>query len=198
MGIDPLKPNRAVFLDRDGVINANVLNPNTGEWESPLTADQLRLAQGAAGALKRLRDAGYRLIVVSNQPNYAKGKATLEDLAAIHAKMVAELEAAGAALDEAHYCYHHPDGLVPDYSGVCVCRKPSPHFLELASGRYGIDLANSWMVGDRATDIACGKAAGTCTILIRAADQPLPKAADPQPDHSVADLAAAAEIILRG
>ena len=187
----------AVFLDRDGVINKNVLDPATGEYGAPLRADQFELAPGALSALEALQQAGFALFVVSNQPNYAKGKCSFEELNAIHQRLKAELDAAGVALTAAYYCYHHPQGKIRGYSGPCGCRKPSPYFLLGAREEHGVSLESSWMVGDRPTDIECGRAAGVKTIRV-AADHP----ASPHPDEPIADfeahdLAQAAEIILK-
>lgn len=157
---------RAVFLDRDGVINRNVWNATSGEYEAPLTVADFALAPGALEALRRLQEAGFLLFVVSNQPNYAKGKASLEELAAIDARMGREVAAAGIALAGVYYCLHHPEGIVPEYSGACVCRKPSPYFLLRAMREFGLDSAESWMIGDRETDVICGHAAGVRTIFI--------------------------------
>lgn len=160
------RERRAVFLDRDGVINRNVLNPTTGEYEAPLTVADFALIPGVRTALQRLHSAGFLLFLVSNQPNYAKGKSTLEELAAIDAALQHELDAIPVKFTARYYCLHHPEGSVPGYSGPCVCRKPSPHFLFRAAHEFSVNLAESWMVGDRITDVLCGKSAGTRTIMI--------------------------------
>lgn len=187
----------AIFLDRDGVINRNVLDPATGEYGAPLTADAFQLTPGAIDALLALQGAGFLLFVISNQPNYAKGKSSLEELAAIHRRLREELDAAGVCFADFYYCYHHPRGRVPGYSGPCQCRKPSPYFLYKAREEHGVSLEASWIVGDRATDIECGRMAGLRTIRI-ADDHP----AERMPDEVVADfespdLAAAVGIILK-
>jgi D-glycero-D-manno-heptose 1,7-bisphosphate phosphatase len=180
---------KAVFLDRDGVINANVFYADSGEVEAPRKADDLRLLPGALEAMKRLQEAGYRLFVVSNQPNQAKRKATATDHDAIHRKLSAALDAAGVRIEEFFYCFHHPNGIEPSLSGPCECRKPSPYFLNRARDTHGLDMAQSWMVGDRDTDIACGRAAGVRTIFI--AESGIAGA-----DQAAADLSQASEIIL--
>lgn len=167
MGAHQPTGKRAVFLDRDGVINRNVWNPVSGAYEAPLTADQFELCEGAVSAMRQLRSAGYELFLVSNQPNYAKGKASLETLDAIHAKLTAALAEAEIQLAASYYCLHHPEGMIATHSGPCECRKPSPYFLFKAKEDFGIDLAQSWMVGDRISDIECGRAAGTKTAFIR-------------------------------
>jgi D-glycero-D-manno-heptose 1,7-bisphosphate phosphatase len=159
-----MKP--AVFLDRDGVINELVLNPATGEFEPPHSPDKLVLVSDAIPALCDLQAAGFDLFLVSNQPDYAKGKTTLEQIRSVHEKLDHIFESNGIRFRDYYYCYHHPQGIVPEYSYLCECRKPKPYFLVKAARDYGIDLAHSWMVGDRDTDIECGKAAGTLTILV--------------------------------
>ena len=171
----------AVFLDRDGVINANILYADTGQTEAPRVATDFRIMPGALEAMKRLQEAGYLLFIVSNQPNQAKRKATRADHDGIQAKLVTALEAAGVRIEQFFYCFHHPDGIEPSLSGPCDCRKPSPFFLNQARDAHGLDMAQSWMVGDRDSDIACGRAAGVGTLHI---------------PGDVPDLAAAADRIL--
>ena len=182
---------KAVFLDRDGVINANVFYADTGETEAPRIATDFAILPGALNAMKQLTDAGYLLFLVSNQPNQAKRKATAADHEAIQAKLAAALDAAGVHIEEFFYCFHHPKGLEPALSGPCDCRKPSPHFLNKARAAHDLDMAQSWMVGDRETDIACGKAAGVRTISIADGAQGMGA------DHAAADLRRAGEIILQ-
>lgn len=182
----------AVFLDRDGVLNALVLNPATGQMESPLAPEDLRLLDGVLPALASLQTAGHPLILVSNQPNYALGKSTLDTLNAIHHRLTGKLARGGVALTRVCYCLHHPKGVVDGYSGLCLCRKPSPWFLLRARDDFGFSLAESWMIGDRPTDIQCARAAGARSIRIGSA----PVNEGPAADYIVPSLAAAADIIL--
>lgn len=195
------QPRPAIFLDRDGVINPTVLNPATGKMESPLSTADFSFCDGVLESLSILRDQGFPLILVSNQPNYALGKSTLNGLSAIHQKFVYELVRSGIAFARFCYCLHHPKGVTPGYSGLCVCRKPSPWFLLRARDDFGYSLGDSWMIGDRPTDTQCGRAAGAKTICI----EPEPGASDPvnparalaaRPDYSVRNLAEAVDIIL--
>lgn len=183
---------RAVFLDRDGVINRNIFNPATGEFEAPLSAEDFVLMPGVPKALQRLHEAGFLLFLVSNQPNYAKRKVSLAELDAIDAELRRELAASRIEFAEVYYCLHHPDGDVDGYSGACACRKPSPYFLLRAARQFGIDLEESWMVGDRATDVLCGCAAGARTVLIDADGEGCGSVV---PDRVAVDLAAAAGYI---
>ena len=182
----------AIFLDRDGVLNALVLNPATGKPESPLIPEDLRLLDGVLPALQSLQAAGYPLVLVSNQPNYALGKSTLATLNAIHQRLTGKLARGGVALTRVAYCLHHPKGVVDGYSGLCICRKPSPWFLLRARDDFGFSLSESWMIGDRPTDVQCARAAGVHSIRI---------ASDflndgPAADYLVPSLAQAAGIIL--
>jgi D-glycero-D-manno-heptose 1,7-bisphosphate phosphatase len=195
MGIDRIAP-RAVFLDRDGVLNRNVLNSASGAFESPLVPEDVQIHPGAIEALLSLQRAGYLLILVSNQPNHAKGKASLATLDAIHCKVMEALAFSGVSLTATHYCLHHPQGIVPDYCGPCECRKPSPFFLLEDAKRFGIDLKRSWMIGDRDADVVCGQAAGIRTIRVLE-DHPATRSPlEARADFETADLSSAAAIIL--
>ncbi|MFZ0663782.1 MAG: HAD family hydrolase [Acidobacteriaceae bacterium] len=189
MGAGRPTRRRAVFLDRDGVINRNVFNPASSKHEAPLTAGDFALLPGVSQALRQLHAAGFLLFVVSNQPNYAKGKTSLAELTAIDASMQQQLAAAGVRFSGVYYCLHHPQSAVPGYSGPCACRKPSPYFLLRAIRVFGIDAEQSWMVGDRATDVLCGRAAGVHTIFLGEAQGGIGA------DHIASNLPAAAELI---
>lgn len=141
--------NRAVFLDRDGVLNHAIVRD--GKPHPPHDLSELRIVDEAAPALLRLRDAGYRLIVVTNQPDVARGTQTRATVDAINAALGASMP-----VEEFVVCDHDGDG--------CACRKPSPGMLLDAAERHGVDLAHSFMVGDRWRDIEAGQRAG-CTAL---------------------------------
>jgi len=190
--------DRAVFLDRDGTINRNQYYPDSGEFEGPRSADDFELYPWAIPALTALKQAGYCLLIVSNQPNFAKGKSTLASLAEIQRKLHVELKHSDIDLLDCYYCYHHPKSQVPGYS-ECDCRKPSPKFIFDAAKQYAIDLNRSWMVGDRSTDVECGNRAGLRTIRIEP-DHPAadPRSNWPKADYYACDLLAASRIILNG
>jgi len=187
----------AVFLDRDGVLNQLVHNPATGRMESPLTPGDLQLVDGVVPALRRLQHAGYPLILVSNQPNYALGKSTLDSLSAIHARLFTELLYAGIRFSRFCYCLHHPRGVVPGFSGLCVCRKPSPWFLLRARDDFGYSLSNCWMIGDQPTDTQCGRAAGVRTIRIDSGALLHSRRFSHAADYLAWGLSEAVEIILK-
>ncbi len=157
---------RAVFLDRDGVLNDPVLDPVDGRPESPLRAVDVTLAEGALAGCRSLAEAGYLLIVVSNQPAAAKGKASLADLEAVHRQVATLLAEAGITVADWRYCHHHPRATDPALRGPCYCRKPAPGMLLAAAAAHDIDLSASWMIGDSESDVEAGRAAGCRTVLI--------------------------------
>jgi D-glycero-D-manno-heptose 1,7-bisphosphate phosphatase len=205
MGDGPLSEHRtslparggalAVFLDRDGVLTEPIFNPLTGDYESPHDPRDVVLCGNVIEPLRRLRQSGFALFIVSNQPSFAKGKTTLEHLRQIAYVVDDVFRSAGVAFEEAYYCYHHPQGVVPDYSGDCACRKPKPAFLLRAAQQHQVDLSRSWMIGDRDSDVECGRSAGCRTILVLH-----PRAGDhrgaSRPDFQAADLAVATDLIL--
>jgi D-glycero-D-manno-heptose 1,7-bisphosphate phosphatase len=184
---------KAVFLDRDGVVNRNVFYPDSGEFESPRSVEAFELFPWTLEALRRLCDAGYALFIVSNQPNFAKGKSPMEPLQEIGDEFISRAKENGSVILASYYCYHHPNSLLPGYS-ACDCRKPSPKFLLDAAAEYDLDLAQSWMVGDRPTDIECGLRAGVKTIRI-APVHPGQVDQGVQPHYDAANLLEAANII---
>lgn len=157
---------RAVFLDRDGVINPEVLNPSTGEWEPPHTPGEFALFPWTVPSLRAISEHGYLLFLVSNQPDCAKGKTGIENILAVHEKFALAMQEGGINFSEFFYCFHHPSGNVPGYSRSCVCRKPSPYFLLEAKRKWRLEMGFSWMIGDRCTDVVCGMAARVKTILV--------------------------------
>ncbi len=157
---------KAVFLDRDGVLVEEIFYPRTGEREAPLAPEDVRLLPGVAPALIGLAQAGYALVVISNQGGYAKGKTSLRALWLAHERFVALLAEQGARLDGAYYSYGHPDGTVAHFGGPSLDRKPGPYNIFVAAAQLDLDLADCWMVGDRETDVACAVAAGVQPILI--------------------------------
>jgi D-glycero-D-manno-heptose 1,7-bisphosphate phosphatase len=185
---------KAVFIDRDGVINRLVLNPDTDAFESPLKADQFLLIDSAVDALRMLKENGFLLFVVSNQPSYAKGKNSMADLNETHERMISLLETEGFSFDSCYYCYHHPEAVVSGLKLNCECRKPGTLFLKQAQDEFNIDLSASWFVGDRITDMKCGKRAECRTVLVKSEDN-TGKAVD-DADYYAVNMIEAARIIL--
>jgi len=156
----------AVFLDRDGVVNELVYYEEHGIIDSPFTVAQFRLLPGVIEAVRQLRDAGYTVVLVSNQPGIAKGYMSGEAFDRIKEKMKEDLAKGGACLDGEYYCLHHPEAVVAELRANCECRKPEPGLLLQAARDLGIDLSTSWMIGDGLTDVSAGKKAGCQTILL--------------------------------
>ena len=174
---------RAVFLDRDGVLNRVFIRG--GVPCPPATLDELELVPDAPELLQRLHRAGFLLLLVTNQPDVGRGLQSCELVEEIHARLRAELP-----LDDLFVCYHGGHEQPP-----CACRKPLPGLLLEAAGRHGVDLASSFVIGDRWRDIDAGAAAGCRTLWI---DHGY---AERRPAHPagarVATLAEAVDCILR-
>jgi D-glycero-D-manno-heptose 1,7-bisphosphate phosphatase len=156
----------AVLLDRDGVLVEPVPDPLLGTHESPLHPEDVVLVDGAAAAVATLLAHALPVIVVSNQPAAAKGTVALAELEAVHERTVELLAGAGVTLTAWEYCFHHPDGAVPELAGDCECRKPNPGMLRRAMAAGELEPDRCWMVGDADTDVIAGCRAGTMTALI--------------------------------
>ena len=190
--------NRAVFLDRDGVINKMVYNPEFGLVDSPGNPEEFKLTSGAADAICQINRLGLLAIVVSNQPGIAKGRFTLALHDAITDKMHKLVGQAGGRLDGVYYCLHHPHALYEEYRDVCICRKPKPGLLLQAAREWQIDLAGSFMVGDGLTDMIAGQFVGARNILISSrkcyiCDEIARQ--EVQPDFVVGSLADAVQVV---
>ena len=156
---------RAVFFDRDGVLNDAVVR--NGHPFPPATLEELRIDPSASSLLAQLRARGFAIIVVTNQPDVARGTTPRADVEAINAHLVAQL-----AIDDLYVCFH-------DNADACACRKPKPGMLLAAAEAHAIDLEHAYMVGDRWSDIAAGRAAGCTTVWIdRGYEEKAPHDAD--------------------
>jgi len=173
---------RAVFLDRDGVVN-RALERDRKPYP-PRSLDAFEVLPEVPDACARLKAAGFRLVVVTNQPDVGRGTLPQETVETIHAEMCRQLP-----IDRVEVCYHPGQG-----ASECDCRKPKPGMLLRAAKALGVDLAQSWMVGDRWRDIDCGHAAGCRTIFI---DRGYAEELRQKPHFSAGNLAQAADIILR-
>jgi D-glycero-D-manno-heptose 1,7-bisphosphate phosphatase len=158
--------NKAVFLDRDGVINPLVYNVNTGEYESPHYPEDFSVFTYVLKSLRILKDLGFINIIVSNQPSYAKGKTSMGNLKDIEDLLYMFSEENGKLIEAYYYCYHHPQGIVPEYTTKCFCRKPGTLFLEAAIAEYDLDVHSCYFIGDQDTDIKCGNSMGVYTIKV--------------------------------
>lgn len=149
---------RAVFLDRDGTINEEVGYLNH--------IDRLRLYPWAAPAIRRLNQAGFRTLLITNQGGVARGLFPEYLIHEVHSRMQSELERFGAHLDGIYYCPHHPEGRVEQYRIQCNCRKPRPGMIERAAREWDLDFASSFLVGDKYVDLETGFRFGLRNALV--------------------------------
>jgi D-glycero-D-manno-heptose 1,7-bisphosphate phosphatase len=183
MARDPLMSSkRYVLLDRDGtlIVERNYLSR---------VAD-LELLPGAVEGLRTLRDAGFGLVVLTNQSGLARGKLTPETLTAIHAELERRLEAHGVRIEAFYHCPHLP-------SDGCACRKPKPGLAERAAGDFGFELSQAFVVGDKASDVELGRNCGACTVLVRTGYGREWEAGGLQADYIADDVRDAAGWIVR-
>lgn len=171
---------RAVFLDRDGVLNNAVISD--GKPYPPAGLEEVHIMPGVREGLNALKDAGFMLIVVTNQPDVARGRVTLASVKEINRHLMGELP-----LDDFRICYH-------DQADNCDCRKPKPGLLLSAAEEHKIDLSKSYMIGDRWSDVEAGRRAGCRTIFI---DSGYTEQAPQKPDFLAADFSRAVEFILK-
>ncbi len=191
---------KAVFLDRDGVINEVVYHQEMGILDSPFTAEQLKILPDVGKAINLLHKQGFKVIIISNQPGLAKAHFTLNTFKKMQQKMITELKKQKAFVDAEYYCFHHPHGTVASYTKTCTCRKPKPGMVRSAAKKHNIDLSQSWMIGDGIIDIQAGQAAGCKTILIGRMKCDLCKRMDDEdvkPEYIVPNLYKAALIITK-
>jgi D-glycero-D-manno-heptose 1,7-bisphosphate phosphatase len=149
---------RALFLDRDGVVNEEI-----GYLSQP---EQVRFMPGIFDLCRRAQTLGYRLIIVTNQAGIARGYYTEEDFHSLMQWMRAEFARKGVTLDQYYFCPHHPEHGVGAYRKECPDRKPNPGMLLRAAGEFDLDLAHCIFVGDRCSDMAAGRAAGVGTLVM--------------------------------
>jgi D-glycero-D-manno-heptose 1,7-bisphosphate phosphatase len=179
----------AVFLDKDGTLIEDV----------PYNVDPalIRLTPGAGEALRKLHEAGYELVVVSNQSGVARGLFPESALQGVHQRLAALLSAYGVHLAGFYYCPHHPSGTVRKYALDCVCRKPAPGLILRGAAEHGIDLERSWLIGDILNDVEAGHRAGCRAILLDNGNETEWDLSPARlPDCVVGDLLAAADHIL--
>ncbi len=189
------KNRPAVFLDRDGTLVREV-----GYLDSP---GKLELLPGATDALRMFHQMGFLRIVVSNQSGVARGYFDENTVREVQVAFEKLLEQANSAVDAFYYCPHHPTAGASRYRKQCDCRKPEPGMLLQAARDFSIDLAESYMIGDKESDIAAGKKLGLRTILVltgygrETAERIKKMPPRDLPDHIAGDIGEAAELISR-
>ena len=149
---------RAVFLDRDGTIIEDVGYPHE--------RSKIKFLPRVSKAIKLLNENGFKVIVITNQAGVARGYFTEETVREINRYVQESLAKQGAFIDMIYYCPHHIEGIIEEYSKECYCRKPNPGMIEQAVLEFGIDLKNSFIIGDKISDIEAGQRAECKTILL--------------------------------
>ena len=175
-----------------------VYYPDPGVVDSPFTPKQFVLVEGIGEALRAVKSAGYKLVLVSNQPSVAKKHMTMASFRKIQAKMRRLLAAEGIRLDAEYYCFHHPQAKLVAYRVDCACRKPKPGMILDAARDLGLDLAHSVMIGDGLFDVLAGKRAGCRTVLVANLNATLSRKMDEMgahPDFVARNVAEAADIV---
>jgi D-glycero-D-manno-heptose 1,7-bisphosphate phosphatase len=181
--------NKAVFLDRDGTIIADVGYLNT--------PDDIKFIPGSLEAIKMLKEADYKVVVITNQAGVARGLVTEDMLQTIDKVMHKWILNSGTHLDGIYYCPHHPEHGHYPYKQACACRKPHPGLIKKAQRDLDIDLSGSFMVGDKASDVDAGKTAGVKTVFVLSGPHSKDTSKNP-PDHVAKDLREAVKWILNG
>ena len=190
---------KAVFLDRDGTINAMFYDADYGLVDSPATPDEFRLLPGVGEAIRKINEAGFLAVVVSNQPGIAKGRFTHGHLNAVTRKMHDELARFGARLDAVFYCLHHPEATREEFRITCDCRKPKPGLIIQGARSLDVDLNRSFLIGDGINDIEAGAAVGCRTVWVgrrRCDICEVMTSKGVDPDYSAATLCEAVDVLL--
>lgn len=151
--------DRVVFLDRDGTINV--------EKKYLYKPEDFEFIEGTQEAIRLLNEAGYKVVVITNQAGVARGYYTEEDVDRLHRYINKRLAESGAHIDAFYYCPHHPENGIGKYQIACDCRKPKIGMFLQAEKLFDIDKGNSWMIGDKLIDIEAGKNYGVRTVLVR-------------------------------
>ncbi len=178
---------KAVFLDRDGVLNEEV---------SHITElSQIKMIENAGRAVQLFNSLGYKTIIVTNQPSIGLGMSNEEKLKEINAHICSQLAKQGGKIDAIYFCPHHPQRGLGDYKKECECRKPNPGMLLEAAKQHSLDLKKSFMIGDRTSDIKAGYQAGCTTIVVKTGYAGDDGFKDATPDYIAENIYEAAKLI---
>lgn len=179
---------KAIFLDRDGTL----VHPR----HYPSSPGELLLYNNIGQGLRDLQQAGFRLVIITNQSGLARGYFTLADLQRMHNYLISELEQEGVQLDAIYHCPHHPEGIIPELAIRCKCRKPQPGMLLQAAVDLNLDLEYSWFIGDILDDVEAGNRAGCRTILVDLGTESIPEQQIRCPEFVASDTQHALQMII--
>lgn len=179
--------NKAIFLDRDGVINEE--NGYITKWED------FKILPQVVESIRLLKEQGFLIIVITNQSGIAKGLCTEEDVCSIHQKFNEFLAQYSTSVDGFYFCPHHPNGIVKEYSITCHCRKPENGMILEAAEELNIDLSSSYLIGDAERDIIAGKQSGLTTLRVMTGHTI--KTGETLPNFLVEDIYEATQMILQ-
>ena len=155
---------KAVFFDRDGVLNQEIYRKKLKKWSAPHNHKEVKINKSTLKTLKILKTRGFLLFVISNQPDYAIGMTSLKNLKEVHKKINKIFKSHLIIINNFYYSYKHPESLKKNHGPPCFDRKPNPYFINKAKKKYKLDLNNTWIIGDRQTDMECGLRAKIQTI----------------------------------
>ena len=158
---------RAIFFDRDGVINKEIYRKKLKKWSAPHKVNEVVLNNNLIEVLKKIKKKDFFFFIISNQPDYALGYTKLENLKSVHKKIKKKLSNNSIFIKKYFYSFRHNDSLIKKLGPPCYDKKPNPFFLKIAKNKYNLNLKKSWIIGDRETDILCGKRAGLKTIGLK-------------------------------
>ncbi|MEE9443380.1 MAG: HAD-IIIA family hydrolase [candidate division Zixibacteria bacterium] len=183
----------AVFIDRDGtlIVDKHYL----------ADPEKIEFIEGSVNALRKLKEAGFKIVIISNQSGVARGFFPEETVVKVNNRLVELLKENGVEIDDIRFCPYYPDGDVPEYTREDECRKPRPGMIEMSATELGIDLKRSYMIGDKLADIQCGQSAGAIPVLVRTGygkdtEKEYPPLPYPSPYYICDNLNAAADRIL--
>lgn len=189
---------KAVFVDRDGVINEMVYFQEHGLVDSPFHLSQFKIINGVPKAISLLKSLGFKIIIISNQPGIAKKHYTEKTFELMRKKLQRILGKYDVSIDDEFYCLHHPDAKIKKYRKICDCRKPGINMIKVAAIKYNIDINKSYVIGDGIVDMEMAKKIKcksifvgnmNSTVLTIFKDKKL------SPDYVVKDLFEAAKLI---
>lgn len=159
-------PQKAIFLDRDGIINEMIHIRDHGFVDTPSTPQQFKIIKGVIKAIRIAKKLGYKIIIISNQPGIAKGYYDKKTFDAIRKKMYTKFRRSNVTIDDDFYCFHHPNAKLAKYRKKCSCRKPNTGLIKKAIKTHTLDIKKSFFIGDGIIDMEAAKRAGCKSIFV--------------------------------